>query len=711
MRPIVGHERERMMDNEPGSRNSGALRVAVLLALALPTATHAAGIPTSSPLEEIVVTATRIGLVGESRAASEGIVLAIQLEGRPLLRPGEVLEVVPGLVVTQHSGDGKANQYFLRGFNLDHGTDFATRVDGIPVNMPTHAHGQGYADINFLIPELVDTVRYRKGTYFADEGNFSAAGAADIAYRRKLDATLASLTFGEDDYYRALIAGSPELAGGTLLGALDYSTADGPWDLPQDFRKVNGLVKFSRGAAERGLAVTAMGYDGRWDSTDQIPERAVRGQCADIPFCISRFGHVDPTSGGESHRYSLSVDAWSNADDGRGWTANAYAMDYHLALISNFTYAIDPVNGDQFEQYDDRRVLGGRYEYAWPASFTAMPGAVRTGIELRRDEIEPVGLFLTTQAERRETVRQDEVTQSSYSVYVAHDQRWNDWLRTELGLRFDLFDFDVASNVAANSGDASDSIASPKATVVLGPWNETEYFINAGRGFHSNDARGTTIRVDPTDGVTPVDRVDPLVAATGGEVGFRSGAIPGLQLYGALWGLDLDSELLFVGDGGITEPNRGSRRYGVELGAFWTPLDWLILDLDYAWSHARFEGSDPAGDRIPGAVEDVASLGIAVNRNDGWFGGARVRYLGEAPLIEDNSVRSDSTLLVNVEAGYRFNQHWSAFLTVFNLLDAEDNDISYFYESQLPGEAAPVEDIHFHPVEPRTLRATVTVSF
>ena len=700
-----------MLSIETALRNSSTLRMAAVAALLLSGAAGASGIPTASPLEEIVVNATRIGLIGESRAASEGVVLAIQLEGRPVLRPGEILEVVPGLVVTQHSGDGKANQYFLRGFNLDHGTDFATRVDGIPVNMPTHAHGQGYADINFLIPELVDKVRYRKGTYFADEGNFSAAGAADIVYRRKLDSSLASLTFGEHDYYRALLAASPEVGGGILLGALDYSTADGPWDLPQDFRKVNGLVKFSHGEAERGFAVTAMGYDGSWDSTDQIPERAVGGDCEQIPFCISRFGYVDDTSGGESHRYSLSVDAWSNHDDGRGWTASAWALDYHLELISNFTYAIDPVNGDQFEQYDDRRVYGGRFEYVWPASLTSLPGSLRAGAELRHDDIEPVGLFLTTQAQRRETVRQDDVTQTSYSAYVSHDQRWNDWLRTELGARFDSFDFDVSSNLAANSGSASDSIASPKATVVLGPWHETEYFLNAGRGFHSNDARGTTIRVDPADGVTPVDRVDPLVAATGAEIGFRSGALPGLQLYGALWGLELDSELLFVGDGGITEPSRESRRYGVELGAFWTPLDWLILDLDYAWSHARFQGNDPAGDHIPGAVEDVASLGIAVNRNDGWFGGARVRYLGEAPLIEDDSVRSDPTLLVNLEAGYRFNRHWSAFLAVFNLFDAADNDITYFYESQLPGEAALVEDIHFHPVEPRTLRATVTVSF
>jgi len=699
------------MDNEVGPRNAVAAGVTALLALALSQPAAGSGIPTATPLEEIVVTATRIGLIGESRAASEGIVPAIQLEGRPVLRPGEVLEVVPGLVVTQHSGDGKANQYFLRGFNLDHGTDFATRVDGIPVNMPTHAHGQGYADINFLIPELVDKVRYRKGTYFAEEGNFSAAGAADIVYRRRLDAAFASVTLGEDDYYRALVAGSPEVGGGILLGALDYSTADGPWDLPQDFRKVNGLVKFSRGAAERGFAVTAMGYDGRWDSTDQIPLRATRAGCEQIPFCISRFGYVDGTSGGESHRYSLSVDAWANLDDGRGWSASAWALDYHLELVSNFTYALDQDNGDQFEQYDDRRVYGGRFEYVWPASLTGLPGSLHVGAELRHDDIEPVGLFLTTGAQRRATVREDDVTQTSYSAYLSHDQRWNSWLRTELGLRADYFDFDVASSLAANSGSASDSIASPKATVVLGPWRDTEYFLNAGRGFHSNDARGTTVRVDPTDGVTPVDRVDPLVAATGAEVGFRSGALPGLQLYGALWGLDLDSELLFVGDGGITEPSRESRRYGVELGAFWTPLDWLILDADYAWSHARFRGDDPAGDHIPGAVEDVVSLGVAVNRDDGWFGGARVRYLGEAPLIENNSARSDSTMLVNVEAGYRFTERLSAYLTVFNLFDAEDNDITYFYESQLPGEAAPVEDVHFHPVEPRTFRVTVGLSF
>jgi hypothetical protein len=455
----------------------------------------------------------------------------------------------------------------------------------------------------------------------------------------------------------------------------------------------------------RGFAVTGMAYDGEWDSTDQIPLRAVQsGQ-------LSRFGYVDPTGGGQSHRYSLSLDGWASDDDGQGWKASAYAMDYHLELFSNFTYALDPVNGDQFEQYDDRRVYGGTFEYAWPASLTAAPGSLRAGLELRHDDIGPVGLYLTTARERRETVREDDVRQTSWSAYAAHDQRWNDWLRTELGVRFDYFDFEVDSNLLANSGNASDSIASPKLTLVLGPWVDTEVFVNFGRGFHSNDARGTTIRVDPTDGVTPVDRVDPLVPATGAEVGVRSAALPGLQLYAALWGLDLDSELLFVGDGGITEPSRASRRYGVELGAFWTPLDWLIVDADYAWAHARFTQDDPAGNRIPGAVETVASLGFTANRADGWFGGARLRYFGPAPLVEDDSVRSDSTLLVNLEAGFRFSERLSAFVTVFNVFDAEDNDITYFYESQLPGEAAPVDDIHFHPVEPRTLRGTLTWRF
>jgi outer membrane receptor protein involved in Fe transport len=288
-------------------------------------------------------------------------------------------------------------------------------------------------------------------------------------------------------------------------------------------------------------------------------------------------------------------------------------------------------------------------------------------------------------------------------------------VRTEIGLRADRFDFDVRSNVAANSGSANDAVVNPKFSLILGPWSETEFFVNVGKGFHSNDARGTTIRVDPTDGVTPVDRVNPLVDALGADVGLRSAVLPNLQLTASLWALKLDSELLFVGDAGITEASRESERRGIEAGAIWNPVSWLILDADLAWSRSRFTQNervgDPAGDHIPGAVENVASVGLAIDHPSGWFGGARLRHFGKAPLIEDDSVKSDPTTLVNLEAGYRITKSIQLSAALYNVFDSRDNDITYLYESQLPGEAAPVNDIHFHPVEPRTFRLTLRATF
>jgi outer membrane receptor protein involved in Fe transport len=644
-------------------------------------------------------------LIGETQSASQGTVVSEQLENRPTLRPGEVLEVVPGLIVTQHSGDGKANQYFLRGFNLDHGTDFATSVDGVPVNMPTHAHGQGYSDLNFLIPELVNSVEYKKGTYYADEGNFSAAGAADVRYRRALDVPLmAILSGGENGYERALLAASTQVADSDLLVGIEYLNNDGPWDLRQGYRKLSGVAKFTHGDYDRGFGITAMGYDGHWRSTDQIPLRAAQDGA------LSRFGAIDPTDGGETYHYALSGDWWQRLGAGRV-KANVYGIAYKLDLISNFTYATDPDHGDQFEQFDERGVYGGAVSYALPTNFLDREGTLSTGLQTRFDDISPVGLYRTQRRVRYATVRQDRVRQASYAAYVSQAMHWTDWFRSEVGARFDYFRFNVDSNLPVNSGSNHDSIASPKLALVFGPWEKTEYFINFGRGFHSNDARGTTIAVDPNDGVTPVSKVDPLVRAVGAELGMRSAIIPHVQIAATLWTLKLDSELLFIGDGGTTEPSRATRRTGFELGAFYSPTSEIVIDADLAWSHARFTAFDPAGERIPNAVESVASIGVAYNRTLGFFGGARLRYFGPAPLIEDNSVRSNSTLLVNLEAGYKFSRALSLELSVFNLFDRKDNDITYFYDSQLPEEAAPVSDIHFHPVEPRTLRATVTMKF
>ena len=663
----------------------------------------AAGVPTDD-LSEVVVTAHRQKLIGHVESSSQGTVTRAQLETRPVLRTGELLETVPGLVVTQHSGDGKANQYFLRGFNLDHGTDLATSVDGVPVNMHTHGHGQGYTDINFVIPELLDRIEYKKGTYYADEGNFSAAGAVDLKYRSSLDDTLLSLTVGEDSFMRGLLAGSANVGGGDLLFGLDYGVTDGPWDLPEDLRRVNALLRYSQGEPGNGYSVTASAYDGSWDSTDQIPERAVDSGLLD------RFGYVDPTDGGESSRYALTFEVAKPLGDW-AFEANAYALDYHLDLFSNFTYALNPQNGDQFEQFDDRQAYGLHAEVRRDNRIGSLPGKLRFGVESRLDDIGQVGLYLTEGRVRRSTIREDEVQRLGLGVFAEQQVQATDWLRVIAGLRFDSAEFDVDSDLDANSGSASDSITSPKLSFVFGPWADTEFFINAGRGFHENDARGTTITVDPADGVTTADRVNPMVRASGAEIGIRTAILPYTQLALTTWMLDLDSELLYVGDAGATEANRASDRHGVELGVYVTPTEWLTLDADLAWSHARFSEFDPAGDYIPGAVESVASVGVAVQHPSGWFGGARFRHFGAAPLIEDDSIRSDPTTLVNLEVGYRLNKRFAVSLAAYNLFDSDDNDITYFYESQLPGEGAPVEDRHFHPVEPRTLRLTVETRF
>lgn len=671
---------------------------AAFAAMAFSASSIAAGV-TAADIEEVIVTGRRIPLSGAPRAASEGTVLAEQLENRPLLRVGELLEVVPGLIVTQHTGDGKANQYFLRGFNLDHGTDFLTRVDGVPVNMPTHAHGQGYSDLNFVIPELVDRVVYRKGTYYPEYGNFSAAGAADLSYKT-LAKPFIAYTGGEYGYSRAVAGGSIPAFGGNLLGGLEADRTDGPWRLPENLRKSNAVLKWSQHADDSYLDITTSAYKSHWRATDQIPLRAVeRG-------IIDRFGFVDPTNGGESHRHAIAVRSEQNLSVG-SLRFNGYVVDYGLQLFSNFTYALDPEHGDQFEQSDSRSVRGGAL--TWEQDFFGLGRVMRwrAGVDVRQDVISPVGLYLTQARTRYDTIREDRINQWMTSLWSAVDCTFGGYGRMEFGARADRFDYRVRSSLRANSGAGDNAIVSPKASIVFGPWRDTELFFSAGRGFHSNDARGATITVDPADGMTRADPVTALAAARGMEWGLRTAIVPRTQIAVSLWRLDLDSELLFVGDGGTTEATRPSRRQGVELGIFAKPFDWMVIDADYAISGARFRDRDVVGDRIPGAVDSAASLGVAVNLSSGWFGGLRARYLGSAALIESGAVRSPASTLLNAEIGRRLGENWRVAIGLYNLLDNRTNDITYYYQSRLPGESASVEDFHFHPAEPRTLRLTV----
>jgi hypothetical protein len=644
-------------------------------------------------------------LVGVASAASAGAVTGAQIETRPVMRAGEVLEMVPGMIISQHSGEGKANQYYLRGFNLDHGTDFATTVAGVPVNLPTHGHGQGYADVNFLIPELVTGVQFRKGPYFVEDGDFSAAGSANINYANVLDRSIVTASLGQDGWGRFLAAASPKVGKGNLLAALELNHNDGPWDRPDDYRRVNGVLRYSMGTVQNGFSMTGMMYSAEWSSTDQVPQRAIDSGA------IGRFGHIDPSDRGETARYSFIGD-YQRTNASTLTKITAFASKYRLNLFSNFTYALDdPENGDQFEQADRRWVTGANLTHKRQMRLGSRLGENSFGLQVRRDDIPTVGLYHTRNTVRLDTTREDDVAETSFGAFAENSLHWTPWLRTTGGLRVDTYRFRVESDLPANSGRRNDSLVSPRGGVVLGPWSGTEFYLNAGTGYHSNDARGTTITVDPATG-DRAEQVTPLVRAKGAEAGFRTVAIPGTQTTVSLWRLDLDSELLFIGDAGSTEASRPSHRYGVEMTNYVRISPVLTADADLAWSHARFTDADPAGNFIPGSVETVAGLGLTADTVRGAFGSIRLRYFGPRPLLEDNSVRSKATSLINAQVGYHLTEQVHLVVDVFNLLNAEASDVDYFYISRLPGEPLEgLDDLHTHPTPPRSVRAVVRFQF
>ena len=676
---------------------------AVAIAAALACAATQAQTQPSPP---IVVRGHYDNAVGSSDAASQGVINAELLKSRPALRPGEVLEFIPGLIVTQHSGDGKANQYFLRGFNLDHGTDFATRIDGMPVNMPTHGHGQGYTDLNFLIPELVQRIEYRKGPYFASQGDFASAGSAAISYQKKLDADFAQLTLGQGRFRRAVGGVSVGVGNGLVLtGAAEVQRNDGPWTVPERLRKDNAVLSLSGGTADRGWHATAMGYDARWTATDQVPQRLIDGGgVGEQPF--GRFDSLDPSAGGGSSRSSLSFE-WRDLSESGRTRLSAYAIRYKLDLNSNFTYALErPDDGDQFKQTDKRTVAGLDASRSVSHRLGRLEARSEAGLALRHDRIR-VGLHDSVQRRITATVREDRVRETMLGLYAQTELELMPTLRVIGGLRVDRVGNHVdALTQADNSGRTSDTQVSPKLSVVAGPFAKTEFFVNLGRGLHSNDARGTTARVDPKTG-DAVDAVPPLVASRGFEIGARTEALRGLQSSLALWSLDSDSELVYIGDAGATEASGASRRRGVEFNNRWVPVPWLLIDADLAWTHARFRN----GDRIPNAIDRVASVAATVRDLGPWSASLQWRYLGPGALVEDNSVRSRSSLSTNLRVGYRFTARVEATLDVFNLADRKLDDIQYFYESRLPAEAQAVADRHVHPAEPRSVRLTLRVGW
>jgi len=680
-------------------------------------------------------------------SASEKNVSGEEVNARPFSRPAEALEVVPGLMITQHSGEGKANQYFLRGFNLDHGTDLAISVDGMPVNMRTHGHGQGYADLNFLIPELIGSVNIKKGPYFADEGDFSSVGAVHVNLIDSIAKSMTSATIGSFGYRRLLGITSAKVGDGTLLVAGEANTYNGPWDNPDKVRKLNAVARYTQGTPDNGFSLTGMAYSNSWNSTDQIPSRAIS------QGLIGLYGALDPTDGGRSNRFSISGQIRKTEVEGTT-KVNFYVIKSSLDLYNNFTYFLNDanpdavaLNGDQFHQRDSRVVGGLNASHAFNHTFAGLPMETEVGIQNRYDSIR-VGLSNTVQRQFLSGTRDDKVQEGSTGLFIQNTVHWTGWLRTIVGYRGDFYATNVDSLLTpANSGKATSSIGSPKASIIFGPFAKTELFINAGEGFHSNDARGVTIKVSPTDTGEAVSSSPFLVKTRGAEVGIRTKFIPGLDSSLSLFILDSASEILFVGDAGDTEASRPSRRYGIEWTNHYQPTSWLAFDGDIAVTHARFRGDNPdqaaayaelagypeaqignaPGNYIPGAPNMVASAGVRIGEQTGWFGALRYRYFGPRPLTEDGAFVSPATGLLNGQVGYRFDNGWRVQLDAYNLTDSKSDQITYAYGSLLKTDAlfaqcqagtAPaavcangVMDRVLHPVEPFALRLTVAGQF
>ncbi len=715
--------------------------------------------------------------VGTSDAASQGVVRGERLSDLPLLRPGEVLETVPGLVVTQHSGDGKANQYFLRGYNLDHGTDFATFVDNVPMNMPTNAHGQGYTDLNFLIPELVDVIEYQKGPYFARNGDFSSAGSAQIRYVDHLDKGIADLTFGSHDYRRVLLAGSTNLGGGKagvaagtpdgprLLSAFEGEMKDGPWAIPERLHKINGVLKLSDGNRENGWSVNGKAYSAHWDSTDQVPLEMIQSGM------LCRFCAVDPTDGGHTQRVILGGE-WHRHTEGGYTRASAYAEHYSLQLWSDFTFDFDRSstatpsgddttvtppnfpflgsatrNSDQFSQLEHRNIVGGELVQGWNHLLLGRDSVTEAGAQLRIDNID-VSLLDTVARVTQYTVSADQVRQADLGLYIQNSTQWAPWLRGLAGLRTETIHMrqtDVTPTTPGlNSGTASATQVMPKLSLIFGPWEKTEFFVNAGKGLHSNDARGVINRYDPTSadphnasnytcGATgnklcppqAVSGVPPLVSSQGFELGLRSEIIPGLQESLSLWLLHSDSELVYVADSdiGSTVPNGAARRVGFEWNSHYVYSRNLLLDLDLSWVRARYDDANAngsPGNFIPNAVPRVFTFGATYKPDERTSLGWTTRYIGPYPIVQDNSLPpAPSALTSNFIAQYKVNPALTLRAEVLNVFNRQFYDIAYeqnYLVNSVGGAplASPVSNangITVHPGEPRQFRVGLNYRF
>jgi outer membrane receptor protein involved in Fe transport len=718
--------------------------------LAADTNSNAMDTTLGSGLQEITVTAGRLGLLGTASTASEGVIADQELQLTPQYRPGQLLETVPGLIATLHSGEGKANEYLLRGYNLDHGTDLATFVDDMPINQPTHAHGQGYTDLNFMIPELAEAINYTKGPYYANVGDFGAVGSVHISYRDTIPDEV-SATVGTLGFQRIFTAGSESLGPGHLLAAAELQHYDGPFATPDDARKANLVLRYSEGDEHDGYSLTGMYYHQIWTNTTDIPVRAIsEGLVPD------RFGTLDPTDGGHAQRASISIDYHATLSGGQ-FSASGFFIYNQLHLYNNFThYLFDALHGDQEDQFENRRVTGGAAQYTLPVSIGSLQNEISLGGLTRYDWL-GVGrspsedqVNLPPQSDPPSFSNDDQVYLFAGAAYLQVTSHWTSRFRTVLGLRDDYqhgtdVDYLAALHETAgytNGGTQAQSLVQPKGSLIFTPTDTLEFYLAAGRGFHSADLRGTNqdTSVDLGLAHTPL-----LARQEGQELGFRAAPQRNLALTFAIYNLWQQSETTIDPDIGADVAGPPSRRYGYEINVTYQINRWLEFYGSYSGDHTRFthpfdDGTGHLGTYITDAPVATGSLALYLAHLGPWSGGLNYRYLGNYPLssgpcVDSAAVRdfpgvatscaNAPTSLgqvngtgfgeLNLDVHYAFPSGWSASLGLYNLLNTRAAAAEFWYVDRLQNEIGSYPDgradVHEHPLEPIMARLTITRQF
>lgn len=646
--------------------------------------------------EEIVVMAD-----APISAASSTMLGAIDFELRPKLSTQDLLRMVPGLVIAQHAGGGKAEQIFLRGFDADHGTDVNISVDGIPVNMVSHGHGQGYADLHFVMPEVLQGMEVFKGPYFAQFGDFGTAGTVKFFTIDLLDHSTLKAEIGSFGLQR--VVGLTNLPLNTdrttSYVAAEFVNNRSYFEHHQHFTRYNlfGKTKIDVGSGE-SLALWLSSFGSSWDASGQVPERAVK------QGLISRFGAIDPSEGGETYRQNLNL-IYSKLSATSSFLAQAFASTYRFQLFSNFTFfREDPMNGDQIEQNDRRTIFGGRAEYNIRSLFGDSNPMTVLGSSFRTDGI-TVGLWHAAQRKRLKTRADAYIRQSSVALYIQQEYLLASMVRLQIALRADHFIFDVRDRLNPDTPEditcaIRQTILSPKANLIVSPTADLQLFLNSGMGFHSNDARVVvTQQGNPT-----------LPRALGAEIGARYSLRHRFTTSISFWGLDLEREFVYSGDEGTTEESGPTRRIGVDFDVRAQVLPWLWADGDVSFSRGGFKNLPEGENYIPLGPTLTSTAGLTARHPGGVDASIRFRHVNDRPADEANTVTAKGYTVFDASFSYPLRAY-RLTLQAENLFDTEWNEAQFDTESRLRGELEPISELHFTPGTPRSIRVGFSYSF